>query len=81
MELARCTGTPIAATSANQSGKASPFTVQEAVRELGNSAKYVVLIVNHGRTPHSTLLDLTQNPSSVLRKRPMTRGMLLSIFT
>ncbi len=82
LELVRRAGTPITATSANQSGRASPFTVQEAIRELGDSVKYVDLIVDHGRTPHSmpsTLLDLTQSPPRILREGPVTRTMLSAL--
>jgi len=83
LELARRAGTPITATSANQSGNASPFTAQAAIRELGDSVKHVELIVDHGRTPHSTpstLLDLTQSPPSILREGPVTRAMLSAIL-
>ncbi len=82
LELVRRTGTPITATSANQSGKASPFTVQEAIRELGDSVKYVDLIVDHGRTPHnrpSTLLDLAEHPPRIVREGPVTHEMLAEI--
>jgi L-threonylcarbamoyladenylate synthase len=82
LELVRRTGTPITATSANQSGKASPFTTKEVLTELGEAVGYVDLIIDHGQTPHttpSTLLDLTSVPPRILREGPVTRRMLAGI--
>lgn len=84
LELVRRAGAPLTATSANQSGHASPFTAQEAIRQLGDAVQYVDLIVDQGRTPHSqpsTLLDLTQSPPRILREGPVTREMLAEVIS
>lgn len=79
LELVRQTNTPITATSANQSGKATPFTVEQVFTELGEAVEYIDLIIDHGPTQYttpSTLLDLTQSPPHILREGPVTQQML-----
>jgi len=59
--------TPLAATSANLSGRPSPVTAEEVEAELGGR---IELILDGGRCPGgvpSTVLDLTTDPPSVLR--------------
>lgn len=58
---------PLAATSANLSGRPSPVTAQEVETELGGR---IELILDGGRCPGgipSTVLDLTTDPPTVLR--------------
>ncbi len=60
-------GAPLAATSANLSGRPSLVTVQEVEAELGGR---IELILDGGRCPGgipSTVLDLTTDPPTVLR--------------
>jgi L-threonylcarbamoyladenylate synthase len=60
-------GAPLAATSANLSGRPSPVTAQEVKIELGGR---IELILDGGRCPGgvpSTVLDLTTDPPVILR--------------
>jgi L-threonylcarbamoyladenylate synthase len=73
-------GAPLAATSANLSGRANPVTAQEAEGQLGES---VDLILDGGPCPGgipSTLLDLTCDPPRVLRSGPVARAALRTIL-
>jgi len=67
LALMAALGAPLAATSANLSGRPSPVTAQEVERELEGR---IELILDGGRCPGgipSTVLDLTTDPPSVLR--------------
>lgn len=67
LALIAALGVPLAATSANLSGRPSPVTAQEVETELGGR---IELILNGGRCPGgipSTVLDLTTDPPAVLR--------------
>jgi L-threonylcarbamoyladenylate synthase len=60
-------GAPLAATSANLAGNASPVTAQEVMEELG---RRIELILDGGPCPGgipSTVLDLTTDPPTILR--------------
>ncbi len=70
-ELLRAAG-PMAVTSANMSGQASPWTASEVLQQL---AGRIPLIIDGGRTPGgtpSTVLDCTQEQPAVLRAGPIT---------
>lgn len=63
---------PLAATSANLSGKPSALTPEEVLSQLGSS---VDLILDGGRSPGgiaSTVLDCTTEKPTVLRKGPLS---------
>lgn len=67
LALIRALGAPVAATSANLSGRASPLTARDVERELGGR---VPLILDGGRCPggvESTVLDLT-TPTPTIRR-------------
>lgn len=67
LALMAALGAPLAATSANLSGRPSPVTAQEVEAELEGR---IELILDGGRCPGgvpSTVLDLTTDPPSVLR--------------
>ena len=71
-KLLRATGRPIAAPSANRSGRVSPTTAAHVGAELGNS---VALILDAGPTPvglESTVLDLTGAVPELLRPGGVT---------
>ncbi len=70
-ELLRAAG-PMAVTSANMSGQASPWTASEVLQQL---AGRIPLIIDGGRTPGgtpSTVLDCTQDDPVVLRAGPIS---------
>lgn len=64
-------GRPIAAPSANRSGKPSPTAAEHVVEDLGDS---VDLVIDGGETffgVESTILDLTRDPPVLLRPGPI----------
>jgi L-threonylcarbamoyladenylate synthase len=70
-ELLRATGVPVAAPSANRSGRVSP-TEATHVRELG---RRVALVLDGGKCPiglESTVLDLTGATPALLRAGAIT---------
>jgi len=66
-ELVRAVGTPITATSANQSGAPSCRTGEEVLRQLGGRLEF---ILDGGLTPRSegsTIVDVTVEPPKMVR--------------
>jgi len=62
---------PLAVTSANRSGRPSPCTAEEVLRELGGR---IDLLLDDGRTPGgapSTVIDCTQSKPRILREGPV----------
>jgi L-threonylcarbamoyladenylate synthase len=75
--LLRATG-PMAVTSANISGKASPSTAGEVFSQLGGR---IALIIDGGETPGgvpSTLVNCTGDEPIILREGPVTLDELVS---
>jgi L-threonylcarbamoyladenylate synthase len=76
--LLRLTG-PMAVTSANLSGQASPTTAQQVYAQLGGR---IAMIIDGGETPGgipSTLVDCTGDTIQVLREGPISKEELLKI--
>ncbi len=72
-------GEPVAAPSANRSGRPSPTRVEHVVRELGDA---VALVLDGGPCRiglESTVLDLTADPPRVLRQGAITPQMLRAV--
>jgi len=70
--LLRATGRPIAAPSANRSGRVSPTEAAHVVEELGDR---VALVIDGGRSPvglESTVLDLSGEAPALLRPGGVT---------
>ena len=68
---------PLTATSANRSGDKSPTTAQSVAQTLGGE---VALILDAGPTPGglpSTVVDVTTDPITFLRKGQIPEEMLL----
>jgi len=64
-------GRPIAAPSANRSGRPSPTTAEHVIEDLGDS---VDLVIDGGETflgVESTVVDLTRKPPILLRPGPV----------
>jgi len=73
--LLRAAG-PMAVTSANVSGQASPKTAEEVFAQLGGR---IELIIDGGKTPGgvpSTLVDCTGDEIRILREGPITEDEL-----
>ncbi|MGA8757361.1 MAG: L-threonylcarbamoyladenylate synthase [Stellaceae bacterium] len=78
--LLRAAGRPIAAPSANRSGRVSPTEAAHVMSELG---EYVSLILDGGRTPvgvESTVLDLSGEAPALLRPGGVTVEELESLL-
>jgi L-threonylcarbamoyladenylate synthase len=78
--LLRAAGRPIAAPSANRSGRVSPTEAAHVVEELGDR---VALVIDGGRTPvglESTVLDLSGDPPALLRPGSVTLEELTEYF-
>ena len=76
--LLRAAG-PMAVTSANISGQASPSTAEEVFAQLNGR---IQLIIDGGRTPGgvpSTLVDCTGEKINILREGPISLEDLLSV--
>lgn len=74
--LAAGLGRPLAATSANLSGRPSPRTADEVFAQLNNR---LPLILDGGPAPgglDSTIIDLTTTPFRLLREGPISRDQL-----
>lgn len=68
LQLARLTGVPLAATSANKSGSLSPICALDAQAEVGEEIDF---LIDGGLTKfqlESTIVDLTTTPFSILRE-------------
>ncbi|PKK40431.1 TsaC protein [Clostridiaceae bacterium JG1575] len=76
LELIEATGRPLAAPSANRSGRPSPTTYERCVEDLLGR---VDLILGEGSCAvglESTILDLTVDPPEILRPGAITQEML-----
>ena len=83
LRLVKVGGKPVTATSANRSGKSTPYTVKQVLAELGDATEYVDLIIDQGETQHampSTILDMSQTPPKILRKGPITEEILSEVL-
>ncbi|MDR1471468.1 MAG: threonylcarbamoyl-AMP synthase [Synergistaceae bacterium] len=79
LELIREAGVPIAAPSANKSGRPSPTTAQAVCDDIGDS---VDMIIDGGHAAigiESTVIDATEGTVTILRPGGVTREMLEQI--
>jgi len=71
LELAAMTGRPLTATSANISGRPTPYSVREIVESMGEALENVALILDQGPLlgrELSTIVDLTANRPQLIRQ-------------
>jgi L-threonylcarbamoyladenylate synthase len=71
---------PMAVTSANLSGQASPCTAQEVFAQLGGR---IALIIDGGKTPGgvpSTVVDCTGKETVILRAGPILEGEIQAVL-
>ena len=80
LALIRRTGRPLAAPSANLSGRPSPTTAAHVLQDLQGR---IPLILDGGPCRlgiESTVVDLAQGPARILRPGILTRRMLLEVL-
>ncbi len=83
LQLVAVAGVPITATSANSSGKESPFTVEEVLQQLGEGLERVDLILDQGETLYrrsSTIVDISEETPKVLREGPIPTQQIFTIL-
>jgi L-threonylcarbamoyladenylate synthase len=72
LELIEKLETPITATSANSSGKKTPYTIDDILENLSESQKELIdLVIDAGelpKNPPSTVVDTTRESMQVLRE-------------
>ncbi|MDO8556082.1 MAG: L-threonylcarbamoyladenylate synthase [Nanoarchaeota archaeon] len=80
LHLITAAGTPIAAPSANLSGKPSPTTAEHVLEDFHNA---IPCIIDGGKTNHgieSTVLDITTQPPTLLRPGSITKEQLEQVI-
>ena len=71
LSLVKMTAVPLTTTSANISGKPTPYTAEEVMEQLGEAIEKVALILDQGPLPSrglSTIVDLTVSPPQLIRQ-------------
>ncbi len=71
LKLAAITGKPLTTTSANISGKPTPYTVEEITAQLGDNIGKIALVLDQGliKTREvSTIVDLSVSPPQLIRQ-------------
>jgi L-threonylcarbamoyladenylate synthase len=71
LQLVARVGKPLTTTSANISGKPTPYAVDEITAQLGESIQSVALILDQGplsRRDLSTIIDLSVSPPQLIRQ-------------
>ncbi|AKG91500.1 translation factor SUA5 [Geoglobus ahangari] len=80
LKLIELSGTPIAAPSANKSGKPSPTRAEHVMEDFESE---IECVIDAGRTEvglESTVVDTTVYPIEILRPGAITREMLEELF-
>jgi L-threonylcarbamoyladenylate synthase len=80
IELLRRTGIPVAAPSANLSGRPSPTNGQDVIEDLDGKVEMILDAGPSGIGVESTVLDLTSEIPRVLRPGGVTKEMLETVF-
>lgn len=80
LKLIDLANTPIAAPSANRSGRPSPTTAQHVISDMQGRVD-VIIAAEHSRIGlESTVLDMTQKPPMILRPGGVTLSQLQTII-
>ncbi|QAA31426.1 L-threonylcarbamoyladenylate synthase [Clostridium manihotivorum] len=79
LELIKKSRTPIAAPSANISGRPSPTDVHRCVEDLEGRVDFIIGGINSNVGLESTIIDCTVNPPCVLRPGGVTLNMLREV--
>lgn len=78
--LLQTSGLPVAAPSANTSGKPSPTRAEHVASDMGGKIPYILDGGPTGIGIESTVLDLTSNPPVILRPGAVTAEMLRPVI-
>ena len=76
LKLIELSGTPIAAPSANISGRPSPTDIERCVEDLNGKVDYIIGGVHSDVGVESTILDCTVDPPVILRPGGITLEQL-----
>jgi L-threonylcarbamoyladenylate synthase len=71
LSLVAKVGKPLTTTSANISGKPTPYSVEEIIAQLGDGIENLALILDQGPLPQhdlSTIVDLSVSPPQLIRQ-------------
>jgi L-threonylcarbamoyladenylate synthase len=71
LQLVAKVGKPLTTTSANISGKPTPYNIDEITRQLGESIREVALVLDQGPLAGhelSTIIDMTASPPQLIRQ-------------
>ena len=71
LELVAKTGRPLTTTSANFSGKPTPYSVEEIIANMGDGIKGIAMMLDRGpisKRELSTIVDLTASPPQLIRQ-------------
>lgn len=80
LKLINIANTPIAAPSANRSGKPSPTTAQHVISDMQGRVD-VIIAADHSRIGlESTVLDMTHKPPMILRPGGVTLSQLQTLI-
>ena len=80
LALIRAAGVPIAAPSANRSGRPSPTTAEHVLKDLDGRIEYLLDGGPCRVGVESTVLSLSATPPCILRPGGITRGMLEAVI-
>jgi len=83
LRLAHMVERPLTATSANISGRATPYAIEEVLDQLGDSVQQIALILDQGAlTPIglSTIVDLSIKPPQILRQGRISEQEILRML-
>ncbi len=78
--LIRAAGVPIAAPSANRSGRPSPTTARHVLQDMAGRIPLILDGGSCGVGVESTVLDLCSRPARVLRPGGVTPGMIAGVL-
>ncbi|URZ07962.1 L-threonylcarbamoyladenylate synthase [Clostridium felsineum] len=78
-KLIRYSGVPIAAPSANISGRPSPTDIQRCIEDLNGKVDYIIGGENCEFGLESTIIDCTVNPVCILRPGAITLEMVRKV--
>ena len=83
LNLARMSQLPITTTSANISGKPTPYAVPEIIAQMGKDIQNISLILDQGTISPpelSTIVDLTASPPRLLRQGRISWGGIQKVL-